>query len=89
MASIEAEVRQYILDNFLFGRTEVELSSDVSFLDLGIIDSTGVLELVTFLEDQYQIKIGDEELVPANLDSLKGIMRFVEAKRSAPANNGR
>ena len=89
MASIETEVRQYVLDNFLFGRTEVEVSSDASFLDLGIIDSTGVLELVTFLEDKYQIKIEDEELVPANLDSLKGITRFVEAKRAAPANNGR
>ena len=89
MASIETEVRQYILDNFLFGRTEVEVSSDASFLDLGIIDSTGVLALVTFLEDQYQIKIGDEELVPANLDSLNGITRFVEAKRAASADNGR
>ncbi len=89
MASIETEVRQYILDNFLFGRTEVEVSSDASFLDLGIIDSTGVLELITFLEDKYQIKIEDEELVPANLDSLKGITRFVEAKRAASADDRR
>ena len=89
MALIETEVRQYILDNFLFGRTEVEVSSDASFLDLGIIDSTGVLELVTFLEDKYQIKIEDEELVPANLDSLNGITRFVEAKRAASADDRR
>lgn len=88
MSPIEAEVRQYILDNFLFGRTEVEVSSDASFLELGIIDSTGVLELVTFLEDKYHIKIEDEELVPANLDSLKGITRFVEAKCAATANQG-
>jgi acyl carrier protein len=81
--SIEAEVRQYILDNFLFGRTEVQISSEASFLELGIIDSTGVLELVTFLEDKYQIKISDEELIPANLDSLQGITRFVEAKGAA------
>ena len=86
MSPIEAEVRQYILDNFLFGRTEVEVSSDASFLELGIIDSTGVLELVTFLEDKYHIKIEDEELVPANLDSLKGIASFVEAKCAAAAN---
>jgi len=85
MASIEGEVRQYILDNFLFGRTDVEVNWDASLLDLGIIDSTGVLELVTFLEGKYQIKIEDEELVPANLDSLKGITQFVEAKRRAPA----
>jgi acyl carrier protein len=84
MSPIEAELRQYILDNFLFGRTEIELTSDASFLELGIIDSTGVLELVTYLEDKYQIKIADEELVPANLDSLKGITSFVEAKCAAP-----
>ena len=89
MASIEKEVRQYILDNFLFGRTEVEVSSGASLLDLGIIDSTGVLELVTFLEDKYQIKIEDEELIPANLDSLNGIICFVEGKRAASADNGR
>lgn len=80
MSEIETEVRRYILDNFLFGRTDVDLPSDASFLELGIIDSTGVLELITFLEDTYRIKVGDEELVPANLDSLRGIARFVESK---------
>ena len=85
MSAIETEVRQYILDNFLFGRTDVDLPSDASFLELGIIDSTGVLELTTFLEDKYQIKVGDEELVPANLDSLRGIARFVESKSGTPA----
>lgn len=88
MGSIGVEVRRYIMDNFLFGRTDIEVSSDASFLDLGIIDSTGVLELVTFLEDTYQIKIEDDELVPANLDSLDGISRFVEAKRAASAKTG-
>lgn len=88
MSMIESDVRQYILDNFLFGRTDVELKSDASFLELGIIDSTGVLELVTFLEDKYQIKISDEELIPANLDSLQGVTRFVEAKCAATAGQG-
>ena len=86
MSPIEAEVRQYILDNFLFGRTDMEVGSDASFLELGIIDSTGVLELVTFLEDKYHIKIEDEELVPANLDSLNSIASFVETKCAASAN---
>jgi acyl carrier protein len=85
MSAIETDVRQYVVDNFLFGRTDVDLASDTSFLESGIIDSTGVLELVTFLEDKYQIKIDDEELVPANLDSLRGIARFVELKCGAPA----
>lgn len=86
MSPIERDLRQYILDNILFGRTEIELNSDASFLELGIIDSTGVLELVTFLERKYQIRISDEELVPANLDSVKNITRFVEAKCGATIN---
>lgn len=85
MGSIEAEMRQYVVDNFLFGRTDIELDSHVSLLGLGIIDSTGVLELVTFLEDKYQIKIEDEELIQENLDSLKGICKFIEIKRGGLA----
>jgi acyl carrier protein len=81
MSSIETELRKYILDKLLFGRTEAELSGDASFLESGIIDSTGVLELVSFLEEQFHVKVEDEDLVPANLDSINAITRFVESKR--------
>jgi acyl carrier protein len=57
MWSIEQEIRQFIIDNFLFGEPETELSNDDSLLDQGIIDSMGVLELVTFLEDKYEVEI--------------------------------
>jgi acyl carrier protein len=80
MASIEAEVRQYVVENLLFGRTEVELGGDTSFLESGIIDSTGVLELVQFLEEKFQVKVEDEDLIPANLDSVNALTRFVENK---------
>lgn len=80
MASIEAEVRQYVVENLLFGRDEVEFRGDTSFLESGIIDSTGVLELVRFLEETFQIKLEDEDLIPANLDSVNALTRFVENK---------
>lgn len=80
MASIEAEVRQYVVETLLFGRTEVELGGDTSFLESGIIDSTGVLELVQFLEERFQVKVEDEDLIPANLDSVNALTRFVENK---------
>lgn len=89
MTSIEAEVRQYVLDKFLFGRTEVELSGDTSFLDSGIIDSTGVLELVAFLEEKFQVKVEDEDLIPANLDSVNAVTRFVERKGAMSVNHRR
>ena len=77
-------LREFVRENFLFGQ-DTAFSDDDSFLGLGIIDSTGVLELVTFLESQYQIRIGDEELVPENLDSIHNLVRFLEAKREGLA----
>jgi acyl carrier protein len=89
MSSIEPELRQYVLDKLLFGRTEVELRGDASFLESGIIDSTGVLELVAFLEEKFQVKVEDEDLIPANLDSVNAITRFVEKKLATPVGSGR
>lgn len=80
MPEIEQEMRQFIVDNFLFGDTESKFSNDDSFLDREIIDSTGVLELVAFLEEKYEIKIKDNELVPANLDSINCLVRFIDRK---------
>jgi acyl carrier protein len=83
MPEIEREMRQFIVDNFLFGDKESKFSNDDSFLDRGIIDSTGVLELVAFLEEKYGIKIKDKELVPENLDSINCLVRFIEHKSRA------
>lgn len=85
MASIEAKVREYVLDKLLFGRTEVVVGGDTSFLESGIIDSTGVLELVAFLEEEFHVKVEDEDLIPANLDSVNAVTRFVERKNAASA----
>ena len=82
MMSTAQVLRRFVQDNFLFGQ-EPTFSDGDSFLEQGIIDSTGVLELVTFLESEYGITVEDEELVPENLDSIENLVRFIDAKRSA------
>ena len=79
-----SKVREYIVDNFLFGEGE-SLREDTSFLEEGIIDSTGILELVMFLEETYGIKIEDDELVPENMDSLQNIAKYLERKVAGSA----
>jgi len=80
MQDIKATVRQYILDNFLMGDSASSFGDEQSFLDHHIIDSTGFIELVTFLETNYQIQIKDDEMIPENLDSLSNIDRFIGRK---------
>lgn len=72
-------VREFVVENFLFGDGE-SLKEDTSFMGQSIIDSTGILELVMFLEDTYNIKVEDDELVPENLDNLSNISRFLKRK---------
>ena len=74
-----AKVREFITENFLFGDGE-KLKEDTSFMEEGIIDSTGILELVFFLEETFGITVEDNELVPANMDSLQGIASYVDRK---------
>ena len=78
------EIRKFITTNF-YVADPAKLADDASFLDQGIIDSTGVLEVVTFLEDKFGIVVGDNEMLPENLDSLRNLTAFVERKRSNPA----
>jgi acyl carrier protein len=74
-----ARVRQFIIDNFLF-EDNGSLTADMSFLENGIIDSTGVLELIAFLEGDFGIKVEDGDIVPENLDSLDRVAAFLERK---------
>ena len=84
MNTIAHDIREFVITNFLFGQ-EGQLADDRSFLENGIIDSTGLLELVSFVEQRYAISVGDRELVPENLDSLRNISQFVARKREAVA----
>ena len=75
-------IRKFVIDNYLFGE-EGTLNKEDSFMETGIIDSTGILELVRFLETTYGLKVADEELIPDNLDSVSKIVSFILSKQSA------
>ena len=79
------ELRRFVTDNFLFGQADTAPGDDDSFLETGIIDSTGVLELTLFLEKHFGIKVADEELIPDNLDSINSLIRFIQSKQSKAA----
>ena len=79
MNDTKIKIREFIVENFLFGSAN-GLNDDTSFLDDGIIDSTGVLELVTFIEESFKIRVEDEELIPENLDSIDNIAGYLERK---------
>jgi acyl carrier protein len=76
---IEREVHSFVISNFLFDQL-VDLEPDDSLLDKGLIDSTGVIELVDFLEERYAIKVEDDEVIPANLDSVRNVAEYVVRK---------
>ena len=86
MAEIEHELRNYILENYFFSR-ESTLGNADSFMEVGVIDSTGVLELVSYLEERYAIEVDTEELVPENLDSIDNLTRFVQRKLAAQGHS--
>jgi len=73
-------IRQFVIDNFLFGQDADTLKNDESFLESEIIDSTGVLELVSFIEATFGIEVHDDEMLPENLDSIRAISNYVSRK---------
>jgi acyl carrier protein len=87
MTDARKELRQFIVENFLFGQDQ-NLADGTSFLENGIIDSTGVLELVAHLEAIYGIKVKDDELVPDNLDSIDAVVAFLERKLNSSLKAG-
>jgi acyl carrier protein len=80
--SLQEDIRGFIVENFLFGE-EAGLKDDSSFLEEGIVDSTGIMQLVSFLQEQYRIAIEDEELIPDNLDSIQKITSFIQEKQQS------
>lgn len=86
MHTIEQTLRTFVIENFLFGQGS-DIENDASFLKTGIIDSTGVIELVSFLEEQYGITIHDEEVIPENLDSITNLKRFLARKLNQAATS--
>ncbi len=80
MENIVNDLRRFVVDNYLFGQ-EGGFSNADSFLEKGIIDSTGMMELVAHVEKTYRIKVENKELVPANLDSIERVASFVKKKQ--------
>lgn len=85
MSSVTNEVRDFIVENFLFGDTSQDLGDDVSLIEADLVDSTGILELVGFVEKTYGVTVKDADIVPANFDSIGRIAAFVDARRVTEA----
>lgn len=79
------QIRAFIIENFLFGDAEAMVENAASLIENEIIDSTAVLELVAFVEESFSITVADTDIVPANLDSVDAIARFVAAKAASAA----
>ena len=79
----ESKLRSFILENYLFTDDESALKNDDSFLSSGIIDSTGILELVFYLEEEFSVKVSDDEMIPKNLDSVCNVISFLKTKKAS------
>jgi len=89
--SVKAQIRQFIAENFLFnplskGGDGFDLSDDASFLDEGVVDSTGTLELVMFVEDTFGIEVVDHEIEPENFDSVNKLADYIARKSNLAAS---
>lgn len=80
---VRVQLREFVVDNFMMGQTGSDLSDSGSLLELGIIDSTGVLELVGFLEETFSIAVEDDDLVPDNLDSIDNLVTYIQKKNNS------
>ena len=80
---LKAKIKEFIMNNFLMGADSKSIQDDTSFLEEGIIDSTGILELVEYIQETFEIKVEDEELVPENLDSLNNLEKFINSKKQS------
>jgi acyl carrier protein len=80
--SIKDTLRAFILENFLFTDDQAALGDSDSFLERGIVDSTGIMEVITFVEETYGFSVGNDEMVPENLDSVESLVGYVSRKRT-------
>jgi acyl carrier protein len=81
--ALRSSIRDFLLENYLFTTDTSAIGWDDSLLGRGIVDSTGMLEVIFFIEEKLGVKVKDEEMIPDNLDSINKIAGFVEARRKA------
>ena len=79
-ADMTTKIREFINGNFMFRDDRAVLADSESLLETGLIDSTGVLELVAFIETEFSIQMADSDIVPENLDSVETIVRYVDGR---------
>ena len=82
---VTQKVREFILSNYLFTQDASALKDDDSLMKRGIVDSTGMLEVIQYLDEEFGVKVADAEMVPENLDSVKNIVAFVDRKKGVHA----
>ena len=80
LSELKRDLRKFIVGNYLFGDDQYAFSDEESFLESGIIDSTGILELIEYVVKEYAISISDEEILPENLDSIQNLSSFIVSK---------
>ena len=78
--SLEATIREFILENYLFTDDESELKNEESLIESGVIDSTGIMEVIAFMQKEFEIQVEDDEMVPENLDSVNNIVAYLKRK---------
>lgn len=86
MEDYKAKVRNFIIENFLFG-DDSGLNDQLSFLESGIVDSMGILEIVNFINEEFQVVVADEELLPENLDSIDNLANYLSTRLQSAANS--
>ncbi|MCP4706476.1 MAG: acyl carrier protein [candidate division Zixibacteria bacterium] len=77
-----SDLKEFIIDSFMFGQKEQTFSDSDSFMERGIVDSTGILELTSFVEEKYKFEIEDDEMIPENLDSIDNLIKYITKKLS-------
>ena len=80
---VDSQIKNFILKNFLFTEDSAALRDDQSLMQSGTLDSTGILELINFVEETFHIQVADEEMFPENFDSVAAIANFVARKKKA------
>lgn len=80
LEQISQSIRNFLLENYLFGYDENEFSNDSSFMEFGVLDSTGILELILFIEGKFDMEVLDMEILPENMDSINCVSSFVYKK---------
>jgi acyl carrier protein len=78
---VKQQIRQFVAENFLFSNNGFDLDDDESFLEAGVVDSLGVLELVTFVEEKFDVQVPDEDIVPDNFDSVDNLATYIGNRR--------